>query len=1502
MVDTYSKSINQLTEVSFENIRNTANASISHLPRGDRDVLWAELNRGTALLDSHEHMCQYLFSFGNMHTAKLKDAFSNLPSTVFSDGFEIVDWGCGQALGTVNLFDYIKTKGFSNKVKKVTLIEPSKKALERAVLHVGSYLKDKSIVHAIADYFGSLKEEQITSASGKPVIHIFSNILDIGQIDLKGLANLIDQAVVSDNYMVCVGPLNPNNQRIDAFYNYFNVPLIYCKEAYQFNDRNWTYKCKLYKLTPNETGNLIPIEFYPSVQFHAVYELDMYRVERKRAASEFYDSFSVFETSAPFDIGASVYDDVHPILAVLSNIITRGLPTKASVFLEDIFASQYERSAKEVNLGEVFYRSKVKLNYEDIVSQIQQIIVNQKYQPKTNFVELEELLTPIAVARFQKIIIEALITGHLQTDVAEWDILVEEHDVPFGALALRDLADAFHHLTQLSEEYCDMVFPKVNLDVISNAEFFNSPLHLDANVSKEANAKHFKKKYHLVVDMAILKLNEDIYDSFSRFHCLNNCYFKIRSVQQEKKPRTIYTASLIKYKNLVKKENTGEYTEVEESKEHLNYFLQLIFRKESFRPGQLPILDRALQNQPVIGLLPTGGGKSLTYQISALLQPGITLVIDPLKSLMKDQYDGLINNGIDNCTYINSADTAKEKVIKEQRMESSELLFVFISPERLSIAKFRERLRQMHNYNVYFSYGVIDEVHCVSEWGHDFRFSYLHLGRNLYNYVRAKDNAISLFGLTATASFDVLADVERELSGNGTFELDSDTIVRYENTNRLELQYKVELVPVKFAIARNYDRQSLIDKTLPKALDVTNNWEVYDSKSDFLKDYINKIPKFIKELQTDGNLLKIKERFSERQSNTDNLSNDIRITMDTDFFKKRSVYEQSGIVFCPHAKSTGVSVEHNVNQLREICEDIGSFSGKDSDTSMTNLELFKDDRQAIMVATKAFGMGIDKPNVRFTVNMNYSSSLESFVQEAGRAGRDRKTALSVILISDYELSKIKSSYPENDFPFNIIKNKWFHKKDLKEILDFYQLQIKKEFVDTATPERDMVKVFCTKDDIMFRINTCEQDCSQFSRCQLRRVSEETKEWQTEDDLRLKLREQNIVLQSKDFQYLSADYEAMMYFFKSSFKGDVIEKTFMHDILSRSTLGVQYYSDESKDLSPRIEINGFLKALMGAKENESILAYVPYLEHTSTDISKAIYRMCCIELIEDFTQDYGKREYRILVKKKNSGEYYTGLENFLLRYYTAERALIELEKAKNFEIKTVTEHEIVKEIHRCLAYLTEFVYEKISQKRKRAIDDIRSFCIEGTNPGKPWIERNEDLKDHIYYYFNSKYAKSDYVTENGLPYSLTEDTDGGKKANSNILFKYLKVIKNEIVGVGTPTDNVKHLQGAVRLLRRSLTDKNPTLSLLNVFTLSYLGTKKNSNLEAELREHYIDGMQEFAIRMNYDFDFWDLFNDYNKEILIYKTGLDLESLVSETELIIHSNKLNDIVEKYTDINE
>ena len=290
-------------------------------------------------------------------------------------------------------------------------------------------------------------------------------------------------------------------------------------------------------------------------------------------------------------------------------------------------------------------------------------------------------------------------------------------------------------------------------------------------------------------------------------------------------------------------------------------------------------------------------------------------------------------------------------------------------------------------------------------------------------------------------------------------------------------------------------------------------------------------------------------------------------------------------------------------------------------------------------------------------------------------------------------------------------------------------------------------------------------------------------------------------------------------------------------------------------------------------------------------------MCCIELIEDFTQDYTTSQFRIIAARKSPGEYYNGLLRFLLRYYTEDRAKIELQKVKDIKLSDSVNNEIEEEIYKCLAYLTEFVYDKISEKRKRAIDDMRNFCIEGLNGNGSWIDANERLKDFIYYYFNSKYAKTDYKTESGEPFSLVEDTEGGKKSDESILFKYLRVIDDDIVGFGTPLDNIKHLYGAVRLISRSLTDSNPALYLLEAFCLAYMGTKANVNLENQLVQRYSDGLLESSVRATRQIEFWNLFEQYNKKLSPYINSNELTQLKEETTIVIHTNQLKKITAKY-----
>jgi ATP-dependent DNA helicase RecQ len=238
----------------------------------------------------------------------------------------------------------------------------------------------------------------------------------------------------------------------------------------------------------------------------------------------------------------------------------------------------------------------------------------------------------------------------------------------------------------------------------------------------------------------------------------------------------VLTDRRIRYKELgkvvvsEKEKEGGETSEVHTFefqkpalKASFQYFLQNFFRKADFKPGQLAIINRAIQGKDVIGLLPTGGGKSLTFQLCALLQPGVTVVVDPINSLMKDQFDKLIDNGITRASFINSFNTKDERTERMQALADGQFQILFVSPERFQMENFRQSLSACRDTGVYFSYAVIDEAHCVSEWGHDFRHVYLNLAQNLKRFCHPKSGPLTIFGLTATASFDVLADVQREL-------------------------------------------------------------------------------------------------------------------------------------------------------------------------------------------------------------------------------------------------------------------------------------------------------------------------------------------------------------------------------------------------------------------------------------------------------------------------------------------------------------------------------------------------------------------------------------------------------------------------------------------------------------------------------------------------------------------------------------------------------------------
>ena len=368
--------------------------------------------------------------------------------------------------------------------------------------------------------------------------------------------------------------------------------------------------------------------------------------------------------------------------------------------------------------------------------------------------------------------------------------------------------------------------------------------------------------------------------------------------------------------------------------------LQVVFRKRDFRDGQAQSIRRLLNGEPAIVLLPTGGGKSLIYQFAGMLLPGMTVIIDPIISLMADQEASLHRMGIDRVGAVSSQLPARDRDRLLDRLAAGDLAYIFISPERLQSEDFRGQLRSACS-KMPVSLAVVDEAHCLSEWGHDFRPSYLHLPMNLQRYCsdQRTGSGPTLVALTGTASFAVLEDIQAELEIN-----DEDAVIRPTSFDRRELSFYVRHTSRR-------ERPSALKETragMPRRLGVV------------AKDFFR----------------------PDRGEDTD-----------------------CGIVFCPHVNGQ-LGVEAVAAQLGHSNYYSGeaprSFSG-DWDRYKQDLQRrFTRNRVQEMVATKSFGMGIDKPNIRYTLHYGMPGSVEAFYQEAGRAGRNGREgyALCTVLYCD----------------------------------------------------------------------------------------------------------------------------------------------------------------------------------------------------------------------------------------------------------------------------------------------------------------------------------------------------------------------------------------------------------------------------------------------------------------------------------------------------------------------
>ncbi len=346
----------------------------------------------------------------------------------------------------------------------------------------------------------------------------------------------------------------------------------------------------------------------------------------------------------------------------------------------------------------------------------------------------------------------------------------------------------------------------------------------------------------------------------------------------------------------------------------IHELLQKYWQYSAFRPLQETIINSVLERNDTLALLPTGGGKSLCFQIPALAQEGICIVVTPLIALMKDQVEGLKSRGIE-AIAIFSGMSKREIDIALDNCIYGNIKFLYLSPERLLGELVRERIRYM-NVNLF----AIDEAHCISHWGYDFRPAYLHLSS-----LRELHPKVPFIALTATAIAPVVVDIQEKLLFHPT---------------------------KKRVFKKSFFRENLAYMAL------------YEE---------NKM----------GRLLKIINKV-----------------------------KGSGIVYVRNRRETQEVARFLC--LNSVSADF-YHAGLNTDERSKKQNAWKNNKTSVIVATNAFGMGIDKPDVRFVIHIDLPESLEAYYQEAGRAGRDGLSAYTVLLYHASDRARLKNNF-ELSFP------------------------------------------------------------------------------------------------------------------------------------------------------------------------------------------------------------------------------------------------------------------------------------------------------------------------------------------------------------------------------------------------------------------------------------------------------------------------------------------------------
>ncbi|MBN2758485.1 MAG: DEAD/DEAH box helicase, partial [Bacteroidales bacterium] len=1116
----------------------------------------------------------------------------------------------------------------------------------------------------------------------------------------------------------------------------------------------------------------------------------------------------------------------------------------------------------------------INFTYNDYFDNISKNYRSPLYKSTDGLDALQLALSPICIARIQKSVIEYILSGNLDFNAKKWRIAVIERDVPCAFLAFQDLKLFFNNLFSLKEELIS--FPDVELIIYRTSEFKNTKLNqLYQGIIKSFDNFDENDEFDLILDVSVLQRS-----SVKCKEYITKAKHKaiIRSVTSINSKRKLLTDKFIKYNSL---KNIKSDADKDKRTSALKYFLKNIFRRENFLSGQLEIINNSLAGKNTLGILSPNSGKSVAYQLSAMLQPGVSVVVNPINSVTSFQKKILENAGIDFYDYVNNSLENSELVNTHfENIENSNPLLIFIAPEFLRTKDFRNLIYRMDINKTDFSYFIVDEAHCLSEWSHDFRFEYNKLGEIANKLFKSKkQNLPTVIALTSTASYSVIEEIKEEL-----FIKDEDIIT--VNENNFDIDFNV--------------------------IDVSSNIIMPSMQIEQVKNLVGS------RKQVHFNYL-IEELFPAGKSNNKN----------------------SSLIYCPTAYGTyGITDSNNDGLADKLISNfenlkIGWFLGS-TDDNTDNVPIgdafkseeyynkFINSKLDILLATKAFGVGMNKTDIRNVIYFNMPCSVDDFIQQTYRAGRDSKTSKCYIFHDKQEMSVPNENYLHERYGITktnidkyvcyeaLLKKYKGKEKDIAAAIDLLT-----EITSNKENHLDLIQeaVF---NEYNLIVNISFQPDNQPTSIYVN-SNENSYGFINISDWSLHNEYSNFD-SAVSLQILSFVNDKINNICKNN--SSEIVKCLTKEIHQQKVKGIETYLNELKigevqeiiipfKNNAVIEIESILKSKISKTFNKALIwkiydnthslnEFISELNHISNiqkdpkkpqvkmavsnlyykirrkqETLSAIYKLSKLGLVEDYVIDNYKKEVIVKIKKKSDEIYLLNIYNYISKFLLNDKFEEIKSNEKNINGST---------IEKAIKIYTEFIFDFIVKDKFNSIEllDKLIYDIQKLNENGKKFEANKLFKDYLSSYFSAKYTNKEFSSLINAKALNQENQD-------------FETLKSYIINTSFYKENWLHLLNSTRKIAQ--TNPNHFISLLlNAYSELMVGENNDENINFALDQiarGFIRMRQSKNINIEQYSSNIKLFLDY-----LYQNKSDIKEHYEEImELRMHYIWLKDFNKKY-----